>query len=248
MFRKRLLTPSPAMAVALVSLFLNLAGVGYAATGGTFILGRSNHAGTTTSLTGSPKSGPALVLSNATPRLPAAAFNVRGGAQPFTVNSTTKIGHLNADLVDGLTVRAFQLRSNIVRLDAPQMLPGGGQNWDIGPYITLEASCYQPSGTTHLDISLLNNAPGTGEWSLGVLGGPGPTNPAVPRENGGGITSGDLQRVDLTTNPASSSLIGPSSFGTLIWTDPTGETVTATYEAIANVHYCSIEGTMTRAA
>jgi hypothetical protein len=69
-----------------------------------------------------------------------------------------------------------------VRIDAPQMLFSAGQGWDIGPHITLTASCYQSSGTTHLDLYLLNNAPGTGEWDLGVLGGPGPTNPAMPRE------------------------------------------------------------------
>jgi len=74
-----------------------------------------------------------------------------------------------------------------------------------------------------------------------VLGGPGPTNPAVPRENGGGIASGDLQRVDLAINPASSNPIGPSSFGTLIWNNPSAVTVTATYDAVAYAGYRSIE-------
>jgi hypothetical protein len=40
--------PSPAMIVALLSLFVALGGVGVAATGGNFILGQSNSASSTT--------------------------------------------------------------------------------------------------------------------------------------------------------------------------------------------------------
>jgi hypothetical protein len=43
--------PSPAMAVALVALFVALGGTSYAATGGNFILGQPNGAGTPTQLT-----------------------------------------------------------------------------------------------------------------------------------------------------------------------------------------------------
>jgi hypothetical protein len=190
MFRKRRWIPSLAMGVALLSLFLNLAGIGYAATGGNFVLGKSNGARTTTSLTGSPKRGTVLSLNNVTHGLPAAAFKVSGGAQPFTVNSTIQIANLNADLLDGHNADAFQLKSDSVRIDAPQMLPvpASADGWNIGPYIALNASCYASSGTSYLDLSLLNNSPGTGESSVGVLGGS--INPATPRVNDGVIQSG----------------------------------------------------------
>jgi Phage Tail Collar Domain len=41
---------------------------------------------------------------------PAAAFTVSAGVSPFTVNSTTKVGSLNADQLDGLDSAALQKR------------------------------------------------------------------------------------------------------------------------------------------
>jgi hypothetical protein len=247
MLRSRRRVPSPAMAVALLALFLNVAGVTYAASGGTLILGRSNTASSTTSLTASPKKGTALSVKNLNRSGSAASFAVRGSAAPFTVNSSTKVGNLNADRLDGLNSSAFQSKSNIVRMGANQMNFGDARSWDIGPYITINGSCYQSGGTDYLDLSLLNNTAYTGFWSAGILGGPGKTNPATPRENGGAISSGGEDRVDYASYPASSNLVGPSSFGTLIWTDRSGETITATYELVAYVNYCSVEGTLTRA-
>jgi len=50
MFRRR---PSPALAISVISLFVALGGTTYAATGGTFILGKANSAGAQTSLASS---------------------------------------------------------------------------------------------------------------------------------------------------------------------------------------------------
>lgn len=63
-------------------------GTAYAATGGKFILGKSNAAGTTTTLTN--KKGTALAL------------NSRAGTPSLKVSNSTRIPSLNADLVDGL--------------------------------------------------------------------------------------------------------------------------------------------------
>jgi hypothetical protein len=41
---------------------------------------------------------------------PAGAFTVNAGVAPFTVNSSTKVGNLNADLLDGLDSAALQKR------------------------------------------------------------------------------------------------------------------------------------------
>jgi len=70
-------------------------GTAVAATGGTFLLGKSNSASTPTSLTNS--SGTALVL------------NSKSGTSPLKVNSTTKATNLNSDQLDGLDSTKFAL-------------------------------------------------------------------------------------------------------------------------------------------
>ena len=54
--------PSPAPGIALVALFISLSGTAYAATGGDFLLGKSNSANAVTSL--SNKKGTALSLTS----------------------------------------------------------------------------------------------------------------------------------------------------------------------------------------
>ncbi|HEX8003899.1 MAG TPA: hypothetical protein VF519_14525 [Mycobacteriales bacterium] len=71
-------------------------GVATAATGGNFILGRSNSATTQTYLTNS--SGSALGLTS------------KYGTPPFTVGNTVKVPRLNADYLDNLDSGAFQRR------------------------------------------------------------------------------------------------------------------------------------------
>jgi hypothetical protein len=68
-------------------------GTAVAATGGTFILGRSNTAGTVTTL--SNANGSALSL------------NSKLGTSSLRVNRTTKVPNLNADLLDSLNSSAF---------------------------------------------------------------------------------------------------------------------------------------------
>ena len=95
-----------------VAMTVGLAGVGYGATGGSFILGSANSANRTTTLTSS--AGPALSL-----RAPA-------GSAPLAVNSTTKVSRLNADLVDGLDSSAFQRKGAVTRVSAPTFTPSEG--------------------------------------------------------------------------------------------------------------------------
>lgn len=70
-----------------------LGGVSYAATGGSFILGRSNSASTTTTLTNS--AGTALSLVG------------KAGLPVFKVSNAVKITNLNADRLDNLDSTAF---------------------------------------------------------------------------------------------------------------------------------------------
>jgi hypothetical protein len=68
-------------------------GTAVAATGGSFLLGKSNTATTTTKLANSR--GTALSLTSKT------------GTAPLAVNSETKVAHLNADRLDGLSSGSF---------------------------------------------------------------------------------------------------------------------------------------------
>lgn len=100
---------SPAFVISLFALFFALSGWGYAATGGTFILGHKNKADKTTKLTASGKKGPALQLKS-TGGKSAASFKVNGGVAPFTVNSGQRVRNLNADRLDGLNSSELQRR------------------------------------------------------------------------------------------------------------------------------------------
>lgn len=68
-------------------------GTAYAATGGTFILGKANSAGATTTLTN--PNGTALTLKS------------KAGTPSLRVNSSTKVPYLNADKLDGLDSSSF---------------------------------------------------------------------------------------------------------------------------------------------
>src|SRR3954451_6457497 len=101
--------PSPAFVISLLGLFLALSGWGYAATGGTFILGHKNKANKTTKLIGSSRKGPALQVKSTGGRA-AASLKVDQGVAPFSVNSDKKVRKLNADGLDGLHSSALQRR------------------------------------------------------------------------------------------------------------------------------------------
>jgi hypothetical protein len=83
----------------MLSLLVALGGTAVAATGGSFLLGKANSAGTTTTLSNTGK-GAALTLRTARKTTP-----------PLSVSGNkTKIASLNADYVDGLTSSQFQRR------------------------------------------------------------------------------------------------------------------------------------------
>jgi hypothetical protein len=108
--RKQLVKrPSPSMVVALLALFL-AGGAGYAATGGTFILGQANTATSPSSLTASINDR-VLKLTNTNTGTGASALglNVAPGHAPFLVQSTSgKVLNLNGDKLDGMDSTAFR--------------------------------------------------------------------------------------------------------------------------------------------
>ncbi len=74
-----------------------LAGTGI---GGVFNLGKTNTVNRTSILTGKTTGRVLQVTSKGTG--PALGLNVQAGKAPLTVNSSTRIANLNADLLDGI--------------------------------------------------------------------------------------------------------------------------------------------------
>lgn len=86
------------LALGIVATLL-LAGGAFAATGGTFVLGRNNAASSQTLLTNSNATSPVLALST------------RSGQVPLAVSTNSgKATNLNADRLDGLNSSDLQLR------------------------------------------------------------------------------------------------------------------------------------------
>jgi hypothetical protein len=85
--------PSPATAISLVALFFAMSGTAYAATGGDFLLGKSNTATAVTSLSNSK--GTALSLSST------------ATTPPLKVSNSVQVPNLNASELDGQPSSAF---------------------------------------------------------------------------------------------------------------------------------------------
>jgi len=110
---------SPATVMSAAALFIALGGTTYAATGGNFLLGKTNSAGATSALNSGVTTGPTLALKN-TGGKPAASFTTSGSQPPFLITSGTRVVNLNADLVDGLDGTDF-LRANGKAVDSDKL-------------------------------------------------------------------------------------------------------------------------------
>jgi FlaG/FlaF family flagellin (archaellin) len=147
---------SPALVIAVIALFVALGGVGVAATGGNFILGKSNSATSTTSLS-APIGGKALQLSNGSTTSGATALGltVAAGHAPFTVNTSTKVANLNADKLDGIDSTKFLSGYvNGTSADSTVSVPAGEQR-------TAHSWC--PAGTQPLGGGYFPLTTGTSE-------------------------------------------------------------------------------------
>jgi hypothetical protein len=88
--------PSHATVVAYLALVVAVGGgTAFAATGGSFVIGKANQEATTTSLTRTTAGAPLSLVAKA-------------GSAPLAVSSTVKVAKLNADLLDGKDSTAFQ--------------------------------------------------------------------------------------------------------------------------------------------
>jgi hypothetical protein len=114
-----------ATVVAYLALFAAMTGTAAAATGGTFLIGRSNAATSVTALSNS--TGTPLALGG------------KSGYAPLTVTSTIKVSRLNSDLLDGLDSAALQRR-------VAGTCPSG--SWISAISASGTVSCSSPSGSS----------------------------------------------------------------------------------------------------
>lgn len=159
-------TKSGLVAGAVFALVVG-SGTAYAATGGNFILGKSNSAGATTTL--SNGNGTALALKS------------RSGTPAFKVGNSVKVPNLNADRLDGKDSSSFASVAG-----RTGYVYGSGQWQDadgdgISDYVLAIAEC--PSGTqltggglADYTVSgvLVSSQPfGAGGWGVVVMADPG---------------------------------------------------------------------------
>jgi hypothetical protein len=198
MMRKHLnKRPSPAMAVALIALFIALSGTTYAATGGNFILGNPNTASSTSSLS-APVAGKALQINNLStaPGATALGLNVASGHPPFATNSTTRVANLNADAVDGLDSSNLlqAIGGGVVRRHSDVLQPGIGQSVGLDGGFSIQYNC--PATPTSSGAALISNNSGE---TIRLFKDAGGTNPAVAVVAQGGFST-------QSTNPAGDAI------------------------------------------
>jgi hypothetical protein len=100
--------PSPSLAISILALIVALSGAGYSATGGNFILGKSNNASSQTRLV-TTLNGAAFRVDNASTAASATGVTIATNAArpPLVVTSSAKVARLNADKLDGLDSTQF---------------------------------------------------------------------------------------------------------------------------------------------
>ena len=109
----------------MASMLIALGGAGYSATGGNFLLGRSNTATTTTRLSASVDYHTLQIGNNSLgANISALGLFVPFGRAPLYVNSPGHIARLNADLLDGIDSTAFLRGTGIVDGQAIALAPG----------------------------------------------------------------------------------------------------------------------------
>jgi hypothetical protein len=118
------------VAGAVVALVLG-SGTAVAATGGKFILGKSNAETTTSKLT-NPR-GTALSLAS------------KSGTAPLAVNSATKVTNLNSDRLDGLSSESFARTTGEAGSVSALGTPVDVDDDNVDDIVFAEATC--PSGT-----------------------------------------------------------------------------------------------------
>jgi hypothetical protein len=156
--------PSPSLVISLVALGVAASGTAYAATGGTFILGRANTAGAVSSLKNS--AGTALSLTS------------KAGTPPLAVGNTVQVPNLNASEVGGKTAAdlgaARVWPSPVVRLSATRtaVCDGAEHSWGGGVLAFSFVLPKQSHLLFHVDASGYASSVNTGQYVVQFTNSP----------------------------------------------------------------------------
>jgi hypothetical protein len=142
--------PSPSLVISLVALVFSMSGTAYAATGGTFVLGKANAESSVASLSNSR--GTALNLSSST------------GKPPLTVNRSVQIPNLNASELHGISASGFIHGTGTTASKRVTVTGTGASALALTPGSALIGQCVAGTGGD-LYLSLGNGASGTW-WNL----------------------------------------------------------------------------------
>jgi hypothetical protein len=143
--------PSPATAISVAALVIALSGTGYAATGGTFLLGRANKASAVSSLSNS--NGTALRLSS------------KAGTPPLTVGNSVLVRRLNASELAGIPASGFMQGTGSADSGSVAITGNGSGLITSGPESSITGIC-DANDTTggYLVVGLDAGDPGTIVW------------------------------------------------------------------------------------
>jgi hypothetical protein len=168
--------------------FVVLGGMSYAATGGNFILGKSNTASSTSSLS-APVAGKALNLTNTSTGAGATALglNVAAGHAPFTVNSGAKVANLNGDKLDGTDSSGFFPSSQVKRIhwQAQTTASNSTVSNEVltdGP-LHLDGTCFG-GGSGRVRLDLASDAAASANWFFVQEGTASGNGLALPANSG----------------------------------------------------------------
>ena len=226
------------LAVSLLALAVALSGTAIAATGGNFILGQSNKADQTTSLSTSI-GGRSLRITNTSSEAGATALglSVAPGKPPMTVSSSTRVKNLNADLLDGKHSTAFVARSDVMQMHASFIPVGGNPSWTLGK-LTVSVTC--PGASINVYVASTSSSASVAQ--LSGLASVDYIGPYVPNTSRRIISAGGSALIlgyDM-------GLEANWDVSTLVWWDGT-DTITATIATqIGTSGTCQLEGTLVR--
>jgi hypothetical protein len=134
--------PSPAIAISVAALVVAMSGTAYAATGGTFLLGRANRATALSSLSNSK--GTALRLSS------------KPGTPPLTVSNSVQVPQLNASELGGIPATGFMQGTGFADSGNAAITGPGEAELASNATSSVSGVCDADSGTgADLEVSLV---------------------------------------------------------------------------------------------
>jgi hypothetical protein len=181
-FGKGLVAGAAGVAVVLVlTAAANGTGIG-----AVFNLGQTNKVNATSTLTGKAH-GAMLAVTNSG-HGPALNLHVSGGHAPFSVNSATKVAHLNASLLGGISPTGF-VRGGGHVVSAEVELTAGQANvllFNLPGYGKFEVSCF--SGPTVAEVDYTAPGHGVNLFDQSIQGTGGGTSwQFMPKASGLGL-------------------------------------------------------------